>query len=515
MPAPTSTADLVDIIRKSQLVSTDQLDLALQETDPTDPGAVVRRLQSDGLLTAFQAEQLLKGRHKGFVLGKYRLLDRIGMGGMGQVYLAEHATMKRRVAIKVLPPDRNKNEFARERFQREAKASAAVEHPNIVRAYDLEMDGDVTYLVLEYIDGVTFHDLVHRRGKLAPGRAAHYLWQIANGLEAIHCFQLVHRDIKPANLLLDRAGVARILDLGLVRSELDDDALTRGEGAKMLGTADYLAPEQAIECSKVDARADLYSLGCTAYYLLTGQPPFPADKISQKLIAHQTKPAPPIRGLNPAVPEGLAIVVHRLLAKKPDDRYRTATEVLEALAPFVQPTAPEEEDFPTPGSLSAARTGISLNGWVSMNFVDRNQGSQASGGSGSAIRFHSDTNPKIPASQAQQQTKANAEQETLPARPGIAPEVPATPAPSIKPSVAPVVVQPIVELKPAPEAKPNAEKSTKGHSTAFKADRIFRGLPLTDDDEAAGMGLRGRLIALGLAILLIAVTAVVIVKFGK
>ncbi len=510
MPAPASTADLVEVIRKSQLVGTERLDELLNATDANDPAAVIRQLQADGTLTPFQAEQLLKGRHKGFVLGKYRLLDRIGMGGMGQVYLAEHATMKRRVAIKVLPPDRSKNEFARERFQREAKASAIVEHPNIVRAYDLEMDGEVTFLVLEYIDGVTFHDLVQRRGRLEPGRAAHYLWQIANGLEAIHCFQLVHRDVKPANLLLDRVGVARILDLGLVRSELDDDALTRGEGAKMLGTADYLAPEQAIECSKVDARADLYSLGCTAYFLLTGQPPFPADKISQKLIAHQTKPAPPIRTLNPDIPEGLAVVVHKLLAKKPDDRYRSATDLLEALAPFVKPTVPDEDDFPKSGTATAPRTGISLNGWVSMNFIDRT-GSQASA-SGSAVRYHSDTNPKIPASQAEQQTKANAASETLPARPGIVPEVPATPAPKVKskPKIAPMTLPPIVELKPAP--KPVVAPSVKGHSTAFKADRIFRGLPLTDDEDQSR---RGRWIAVALALLLVVVAAVAGTVFLK
>src|SRR5207244_462807 len=124
----------------------------------------------DGLLTPFQAEQLLKGRHKGFVLGKYRLLDRIGMGGMGQVYLAEHATMRRRVAVKVLPPNRSENPFARERFLREARAAAQLEHPNIVRAHDLETDGDVTFLVMEYIEGATLHDLVMRRGPQPLGR---------------------------------------------------------------------------------------------------------------------------------------------------------------------------------------------------------------------------------------------------------------------------------------------------------------------------------------------------------
>jgi eukaryotic-like serine/threonine-protein kinase len=262
----------------------------------------------------------------------------------------------------------------------------------------------------------------------------------------------------------------------------------------MLGTADYLAPEQAIECSKVDGRADLYSLGCTAYFLLSGQPPFPMDKMSQKLIAHQTKPAPPIRTLNPSVPEGLAVVVHRLLAKKPDDRYRTATDLLEALAPFVQPVQPSEEDFSTPGSGSAFRSGISLNGWVSMNMVDRT-GSQASA-SGSAIRFHSDINPKFPASQAQQQTKSNAAQETLPARPGIAPEVPATPAPKVRGKPKPPIV---VELKIPERPSPVVSISTKGQSTAFKADRLFRNPP---ENNRSGLFIGSRILWIVLALFL-------------
>ena len=145
---------------------------------------------------------------------------------------------------------------------------------------------------------------------------------------------MVHRDIKPGNLLLDRTGVIKVLDMGLARffNKQQDSVTEKYDDKCVLGTADYLAPEQAIECSKVDARADLYSLGCTAYYMLTGQPPFPADKISQKLIAHQTKPAPPIRTLNPDVSEGLAAVVHRLLAKKPEYRFQSARELFAHIA---------------------------------------------------------------------------------------------------------------------------------------------------------------------------------------
>ena len=306
-------------------------------------------MQNDGLLTPFQAEQVLKGRHKGFVLGKYRLLDRIGMGGMGQVYLAEHVTMRRRVAVKVLPPSRADNPFAQERFLREARAAAQLEHPNLVRAHDLETDGEVTYLVMDYIEGATLHDLVMRRGPQQVGRAAHILKQVALGLQAVHERLLVHRDIKPANLLMDRTGVVRLLDLGLVRSELDDDALTRGEGAKVVGTADYLAPEQAVSSSKVDGRADLYSLGCTAYFLLAGTPPFQAEKLSQKLIAHQVNEAKPLHLVRPNIPVEFSAVIMKLLAKKPEQRWQSAGEFLAAIEPWTKEPyeLPKPEDFPS------------------------------------------------------------------------------------------------------------------------------------------------------------------------
>ncbi|MGL4423381.1 MAG: serine/threonine-protein kinase, partial [Gemmataceae bacterium] len=251
MPSPATTNEFLDVLRKSKLLDTADL-YAIEMNFPIDdPKALAAQLKAEGLLTEFQANQLLRGRHKGFVLGKYKLLDRIGMGGMGQVYLAEHSAMRRRVAIKVLPPDRSENPYARERFLREARAAAAVEHPHLIRVYDIEADADVQFLVMEYLDGVSLHDLIHRRGAITAERAAHYLYQVAAGLSALHARSLVHRDVKPANLLLDRNGVVRVLDLGLVRSELDDDALTKGEGAKIVGTADYLPPEQAIDCSKV------------------------------------------------------------------------------------------------------------------------------------------------------------------------------------------------------------------------------------------------------------------------
>jgi serine/threonine protein kinase len=282
----------------------------------------------------------LKGRHRGFVIGKYRLLDRIGVGGMGQVYLAEHIEMGRRAAIKVLPPNLAENAFARERFLREARAVGRLDHPNLVRAFDVDAEGDVVFLVMEYVEGVNLHELVIRHGPLTPSQAGHYLWQAANGLAVIHAAGLIHRDIKPANLMLDKSGTVKIMDLGLVRSEDDSNELTRGQGVKFLGTADFLAPEQAVNCSTVDGRADIYSLGATGYFLLTGKMPYEGDSIAQKLIAHQTKPVPRVVDVRPSVPAVLSDTLTRMMAKNPDDRPQTPGEVMDLLAPWSETATP-------------------------------------------------------------------------------------------------------------------------------------------------------------------------------
>jgi len=416
MPAPATTHDVADLLKKTRLFTDDQVgDYLAAHAHLDSPARVLAQMQTDNMLTPFQAEQILKGRHKGFVLGKYRLLDRIGMGGMGQVYLAEHAAMRKRVAVKVLPPNRSDNPFAKERFLREARAAALLEHPNLVRCHDLETDGDVTYLVMDYIEGSTLHDLVMRRGPQSVTRTAHFLRMIALGLSAVHERLLVHRDIKPANLLMDRSGVVRLLDLGLVRSELDDDALTRGEGAKIVGTADYLAPEQAVASSKVDGRADLYSLGCTAYFLLTGEPPFTVEKLSQKLIAHQVAEVKPPHLLRPSISVEFSNLVLKLLAKKPADRHQSAVEVIAALEPFTREAAPEPvaADFPSRNEAvyGPSTMGLSLSSRI-------NIGLQPSGrhalpglsGANSDIR----TAPEMPSgSQVNQNTAAAGVAETL------------------------------------------------------------------------------------------------------
>ena len=392
MASPTTVDAFFDCVRKSGLLETAQFEafLATHPAGFESPAGAAACLIADNLLTPFHTGQLLRGKHKGFFLGRYKILDRIGLGGMGQVFLAEHDSMRRRAALKVLPPDRSVNEFSRARFLREARASAQLDHPNLVRAFDFDQDGEVTFLVMEYVDGVTFHDLVLRSGPLNAYRAAHYIWQAANGLSYLHERGMIHRDIKPANVLVDRQGVIKLLDLGLVRSVDDVENLTRGEGVKILGTADYLPPEQAIDCSAVDRRADIYGLGATAYYLLTGHPPFVGEKVAQKLIAHQMQAVTPICAARPDVPEGLSDAITRMLAKRPDDRFQSATEVMDAVEEWAtyMPEPPSEVEIPATAGMS---------GHAGMVNLGPRPSSRAAPGltsaSGSAIKYHSD--PKL------------------------------------------------------------------------------------------------------------------------
>lgn len=339
MPPPATLPELTDRLAKSGLVPPDRLagflsGLAASGSPPDTPQALLDRLVGGGMITRFHAGKLAAGKYKGFHLGRYLILDQLGAGGMGQVFLAEHAAMRRRVAVKVLAVNATDDPVARERFAREARAAGALDHPNVVRVFDLCQDGRLMYLVMEYVDGVSLQGLVTRSGRLPVGAAVHYARQVLFGLQHAHDQGFVHRDIKPANLLVDRAGVVKILDLGLVRSDADGvEGLTKLlDNKTVLGTADYVAPEQAVDSSAVDHRADLYSLGATLYFLLAGHPVFPEGRAGQKLIWQQTREPARIETIRPDVPAGLARVVHTLLAKRPADRYEAAGEAFDALA---------------------------------------------------------------------------------------------------------------------------------------------------------------------------------------
>ena len=317
---------------------------------PTTANELLARMIDAGMITQFHADKLAAGKYKGFQIGSYLILDQIGTGGMGQVYLAEHTAMRRLVALKVFPPYSADDEVAKERFLREARAAAALDHPNIMRVFDLCQEGRLLYLVMEYVDGISLQAIVSRHGPLEIAAACHYARQIAFGLQHAYELGFVHRDIKPANLILDRAGVVRILDLGLVRSEADaDSGLTKQLDSKsILGTADYVAPEQAVDSSNVDIRADLYSLGATLYYLLAGRPLFPEGRTAQKLVWQQIKDPTAIDVLRPDVPAGMAAVIHKLLEKRPQDRYSTPLEVFDAFAEWDQDDVPPPDDSVMP-----------------------------------------------------------------------------------------------------------------------------------------------------------------------
>jgi serine/threonine protein kinase len=353
MPAPTTIQGLLELGYRSGLLDQETVEAVRttwQETDtkPDNPEAFASALVTAGLLTRFQAEKLLAGRWRGFMIaGKYRLLERLGCGGMGTVYLCEHVLMSRRVAIKVLPPAMADEPASLARFYREARAAARLDHPNIVRAHDVDHEDKLHFIVLEFVDGCNLHDFVRKNGTLTPARAAHYIRQAALGLAHAHEAGLVHRDIKPGNLLLDRQGTVKLLDMGLARFFREDTGafVKEYEAGYVIGTADYVAPEQVVD-SRVDIRADIYSLGGTLYYLLVGKSPFQEGTMAQKMIWHQVRQPKSLRQLRPDVPEALVRVIETMMAKEPARRHQTPADVADALAEFarepIDPPTPEE-----------------------------------------------------------------------------------------------------------------------------------------------------------------------------
>jgi eukaryotic-like serine/threonine-protein kinase len=351
MPAPTTIGEFLELVRKSGVLEDKRLDVYVDKATaagvlPQEPSKLGGLLVRDGILTHFQAEQFLQGKWRRFTIGKYKVLERIGSGGMGSVYLCEHKLMRRRVAVKVLPTAKADDTSSLERFHREARVVAALDHINIVRAYDVDQDGNLHFLVMEYVDGASLQEMVKRGGVMDVLRAAHYMRQAANGLQHGHeTAGIVHRDIKPGNILVDRNGVVKILDMGLARFFHDEeDILTKKYDENVLGTADYLAPEQALDSHSVDIRADIYSLGATFYYCLTGKSPFNEGTIAQKLIWHQTRQPKPVRSIRPEIPQAIEALIEKMMAKDPGQRFQTPLEIAEALAPHTtQPIGPPPE----------------------------------------------------------------------------------------------------------------------------------------------------------------------------
>lgn len=362
--------DFFTLLEKSKLLSAEQLAAARELVESSggnsdDAVAAARLLTKHSLLTRWQAGQLLAGRST-FFLGKYKLIELLGRGGMGSVFLGEHIMMNRRVAIKVLGKQLGREPGSLERFLSEARAIAALDHPNIVHAYNVDQEGDRYYIVMEYVDGVNLEQMVKRNGPLDCAAAADFVRQAAEGLAHAHKQEIVHCDIKPSNLVVNSQRVLKILDMGLARLVGRAESDNGKTDESVLGSVDYLAPEQALDSEEFDHRADIYALGCTLYFLLTGRPPFPEGTLHEKILKHQRVDPTPIGELRKDTPEGLIEVCERMMAKDPGDRYQSADEIAEAISGLGLTPRPKKR----PASLKRAEA------------IDDEEEDQSSGGTG-------------------------------------------------------------------------------------------------------------------------------------
>jgi uncharacterized protein (TIGR03067 family) len=327
---PVPLEQFVRHLEESGVLASETLrDFIPPSAAPKDSEELARELVRQKKLTKFQAGEAYKGKAKSLVLGNYTLLDKIGAGGMGQVFKAEHRRMKRIVAVKMLPTAMMKNPAVVARFEREVTAAARLNHPNIVTAFDADNVNGVHLLIMEYVEGSDLSAIVKKDGPLPLDQAVNYILQTAQGLQAAHAEGIVHRDIKPANLLLDKKGTVKILDMGLARvgGSAPGQADLTSTGAVM-GTVDYMAPEQALNTKSADARADIYSLGCSLFYLLTGKAAYGGDSLMAKLLAHRDEPIPSLRALRPDVSDQLEEIFFRMVAKGVEERYQTVSEVI-------------------------------------------------------------------------------------------------------------------------------------------------------------------------------------------
>jgi serine/threonine protein kinase len=372
MPTPPTTIeDYCALLARSRLLLNEEVEavyLRFQKESEsegkstTDIDRFRRYLVRQRLLTEYQAHMIQRGRAEGFFIGGYKILDRVGKGhmGVGGVYKALHH-LGQIVALKILPASKASNPHTLARFQREARLLLQLDHPNIVRAFQVGEAHGVHYLVMEYLEGETLQEVLQRRGRLPWQEAVRLIHQAFQGLQHLHERHMVHRDLKPANLMLVDGreseketeesrrdnddttwdATLKILDIGLGRELFDENApegqietqITQ-EGS-VLGTPDYMAPEQARDASSADIRADIYSLGCVLYHCITGQPPFPDSNIMSQMVRHAMEPPRPLREFVPEIPPMLQAVMDTLLAKQPDQRYATPAAADAALQPLL------------------------------------------------------------------------------------------------------------------------------------------------------------------------------------
>jgi molecular chaperone DnaK len=295
--------------------------------------ALAREMVRREMLTTYQASRLTKGQSRGLVLGNLELREKIGQGGMGEVFRALHRRMKRQVAVKILPESAVQSKTAVRRFQREVEAAARLAHPNIVTAYDADEQDGIHYLVMEFVDGEDLGSLVDQQGPFTLETALSCIIQAARGLHFAHTQGVIHRDIKPGNLLLDRTNTVKILDMGLAR--LDNEPVVGDDEVpshrQLIGTLEYMSPEQADDHALADERSDIYSLGCTLYRILVGRPPYRCEKPMDTIAAHHHQAIPHLGADREDISERLNSVFQRMVAKLPKDRYESMYQVIQHL----------------------------------------------------------------------------------------------------------------------------------------------------------------------------------------
>jgi serine/threonine protein kinase len=355
MTTPLSSTSFLQMLAQSGLLNSEQMTFVERRTlsITSDTFADVSAqeitiwLLKRRLITPWHAEKLIQGRFRGFFLGDYKLLNRVAKGGMSTVYAAENRKSREVHALKVLPPSKSGEASYLQRFQREAAIMQRLKHPNIVRVFGFfsgtDGQADVHFMAMELLEGRDLFDTVNADGPLPCRAAADFIRQAALGLEYAHQTGLVHRDIKPGNLFLSFDQTVRILDLGLAQDYGSEENLTRELNERVLGTADYLSPEQAADSHTVDNRADIYSLGCSLYFLLTGQPPFTEGTLVQRLISHQTRTPPPVSEFRSDVPEELIRILLQMMARNRNDRTATAGDVAKRLSSFLAATSQRPE----------------------------------------------------------------------------------------------------------------------------------------------------------------------------
>ncbi len=343
-------------IRGSSILSQRQLEkLEADMAEGEDPAELSSRLVRDGVLTEFQARQILKGKSDGLIFGSYIILDFLGKGTMGKVYKASHRMMGRVVALKILDPRYITSTTRLARFQREMQLVGRLDHPNVVRAFDADRLGGCHFIAMEYAAGQTLEYYLESRGALPPADVVFYAAQAADGLAHAHARGILHRDIKPSNLVLTQDRKLKILDFGLgTLMEKEDLPSALTAAGLTVGTPDYISPEQA-RMVKIDGRSDLYSLGCTMYHLLSGQLPFKGESSMDCIVGRIAGQPVPLSEVKPGLPPRLVQVVEKMMATNPDDRYQTADEAAAALRNLLRPKTVPAGQQPAP----AAATGRS------------------------------------------------------------------------------------------------------------------------------------------------------------